>query len=113
MRDPKTPSSEAEVTRETLLEEARQFAIEKGNPGAVVSAIVAKARVTGNIIDRREVGPAGAFDGMTDEETCCGGCAAGARTGHCRFATGQGRRQEVALGERRRPDERPCTRWPR
>jgi hypothetical protein len=68
MRDPKTPSSEAEVTRETLLEEARQFAIEKGNPGAVVSAIVAKARVTGNIIDRREVGPAGAFDGMTDEE---------------------------------------------
>jgi hypothetical protein len=70
MRDPKTPSSEAEVTRETLLAELEeaQFAIEKGNPGAVVSAIVAKARVTGNIIDRREVGPAGAFDGMTDEE---------------------------------------------
>lgn len=66
-----TMGKELEVTKETLLaelEEARQVAYENDQAAAMVSATVAKARITGNIIDRREVGEAGAFDGMTDEE---------------------------------------------
>jgi hypothetical protein len=63
--------SEAHYTRDTLLgylEEARQLAMEKGNPTAVVSATIGMSRVLGLIIDRREVGDAGAFDHLTDEE---------------------------------------------
>jgi hypothetical protein len=66
---------EVEYTREKLLaylEEAREMAVDKGNPDGVTRAVIAMARITGNIIDRREVGPASPFDGMTDEElvTC-------------------------------------------
>jgi hypothetical protein len=58
-------------TRDTLLAylgEARELALDKGNPTAVVSATIGMARVLGLLIDRREVGEAGAFDAMTDEE---------------------------------------------
>jgi phage terminase small subunit len=60
-----------ESTRESLLaelEEARQTARDRGNASAMVSATIGKARVLGLIIDRREVGDAGAFDSLTDEE---------------------------------------------
>jgi hypothetical protein len=50
------------------LEEARTFAKEKSNPSAMVSATMGKAKILGLIIDRREVGDVGAFDGWTDEE---------------------------------------------
>ena len=50
------------------LEEARAIAIDKDNAAAVTSATVAMARILGLIIDRREVGDVGAFDGLTDEE---------------------------------------------
>jgi hypothetical protein len=63
--------SEVHYTREVLLaelEEARQMALDKNQPSAAVSASIGKARVLGLIIDRREVGDAGAFDDMTDKE---------------------------------------------
>jgi hypothetical protein len=63
--------SEMHYTRDTLLAylgEARELALDKGNPTAVVSATIGMARVLGLLIDRREVGEAGAFDAMTDEE---------------------------------------------
>ena len=63
--------SEVHYTREVLLaelEEARQMALDKNQPSAAVSASIGKARVLGLIIDRREVGDAGAFDDMTDEQ---------------------------------------------
>ena len=66
----KKTAKEAEYTRDTLLgylEEARAIALEKGN-AAVVFGDLAMARILGLIIDRREVGDAGAFDDMTDEE---------------------------------------------
>ena len=62
---------EVHYTREVLLaelEEARKMAIKKDQPSAAVSATIGKARVLGLIIDRREVGDVGAFDGLTDEE---------------------------------------------
>ena len=62
---------EIEVTKNSLLaelEESRQFAFEKGQAGAAVAATVAKARITGNIIDRRAVGEASPYDALTDEE---------------------------------------------
>jgi len=64
--------AEVEYTRERLLgmlQRAYDDAIdsERGQ-SAAVSAVAAMARITGQIIDRREVGPANAFDGMTDEE---------------------------------------------
>jgi predicted house-cleaning noncanonical NTP pyrophosphatase (MazG superfamily) len=65
-------AAEVEYTRERLLsmlQRAYDEAIdsERGQ-SAAVAAVVAMARITGQIIDRREVGQAGAFDGMTDEE---------------------------------------------
>ena len=60
-----------EYTRDKLigyLEEARAIAIDKGNSNAVISATLGMARILGLIIDRREVGNAGVFDQMTDEE---------------------------------------------
>jgi hypothetical protein len=53
----------------TMLQDAYDEAIhsEKGQ-SAAVSAVVAMARITGQIIDRREVGDVGAFDGLTDDE---------------------------------------------
>ncbi len=52
----------------TYLEKAMEIAIEKENSVGVTQATVAMARITGQIIDRREVGEVGAFDGLTDEE---------------------------------------------
>ena len=71
------PQSERKVvqqiehTRDSVLaelEEARKMAIKKDQPSAAVSATIGKARVLGLIIDRREVGDVGAFDGFTDEQ---------------------------------------------
>jgi phage terminase small subunit len=60
-----------EYTRDGILaelEEARQMALELKNPSAAWQAAMAKAKILGLIIDRREAGDAGAFDDMTDEE---------------------------------------------
>ena len=60
-----------EYTRDSILaelEEARKMAIKKDQPSAAVSATIGKARVLGLIIDRREVGDVGRFDGFTDEQ---------------------------------------------
>ncbi len=62
---------EIEYTRGRLLgylEKALAIAIDKENSVGVTQATVAMARITGQIIDRREVGEVGAFDAMTDEE---------------------------------------------
>jgi hypothetical protein len=61
-----------EYTRERLLgmlQRAYDDAMksERGQ-SATVSAVVAMARITGQIIDRRKVGDVGAFDGLTDEQ---------------------------------------------
>ena len=50
------------------LEEARQIAKRACNGSAMAMASLGKAKVQGLIIDRREVGDVGAFDGKTDEE---------------------------------------------
>jgi hypothetical protein len=65
--------AEVEYTREHLLamlQRAYDEALDgdKPHPSAAVNAVIGMARITGQIIDRREVSPAGAFDGMTDEE---------------------------------------------
>ena len=60
-----------EYTRDALLselEEARQLALRLGQASAAVAATMGKAKILGLIIDRREVGDVGAFDGLTDEE---------------------------------------------
>jgi hypothetical protein len=60
-----------EYTRDSILaelEEARQMAIELKNPSAAWQAAMAKAKILGLIIDRREVGDVGRFDGFTDEQ---------------------------------------------
>ncbi|MGA8954468.1 MAG: hypothetical protein WB503_03635 [Pseudolabrys sp.] len=49
------------------LEEARQLALKLGQASAAVAATMGKAKIRGLIIDRREVGEAGAFDALTDE----------------------------------------------
>jgi hypothetical protein len=50
------------------LEEARKLALKRGQASAAVAATMGKAKILGLIIDRREVGNAGALDDMTDEE---------------------------------------------
>ena len=50
------------------LEEARRFAIEWKQSGGAWQAAMAKAKILGLVIDRREVGAVGAFDGLTDEQ---------------------------------------------
>jgi len=60
-----------EYTRDNILaelEEARQMALELKNPSAAWASAMAKARILGLIIDRREVGDVGAFDSWTDEQ---------------------------------------------
>jgi hypothetical protein len=60
-----------EYTRDSILaelEEARQMAIKLKNPSAAWQAAMAKAKILGLIIDRREAGDVGAFDALTDEE---------------------------------------------
>jgi hypothetical protein len=62
---------EIEYTREKLLaelESARKVAEKAKNGSAMATATLRKAKILGLIIDRREVGDAGAFDDMTDEE---------------------------------------------
>ncbi len=50
------------------LEEARQLALKLGQASAAAQCSMGKAKITGHIIDRREVGVAGAFDSWTDEQ---------------------------------------------
>jgi hypothetical protein len=60
-----------EYTRDSILaelDEARKMAIELKNPSAAWQAAMAKAKLLGLVIDRREVGNVGPFDDMTDEE---------------------------------------------
>ena len=64
-------AARAEVTVVSLLnelEEARKQAVEINQPSAAVSAIVAKAKVAGLIVDRKEVGKPGEFEGMNVDE---------------------------------------------
>jgi hypothetical protein len=50
------------------LETARLLALKRGQASSAVAATMGKAKILGLIVDRREVGDAGAFDHMTDEE---------------------------------------------
>ena len=64
-------AARAEVTVVSILselEEARKQAVEIGQPSAAVSAIVAKAKVAGLIVERKEVGKPGEFEGMNVDE---------------------------------------------
>jgi hypothetical protein len=64
-------AARAEVSIASLLgelEEARQVALEDNNVSAMTLATMGKAKILGMIIDRREVGNVGAFDGFTDEQ---------------------------------------------
>jgi hypothetical protein len=59
------------VTVETLLAEleaARAKATDLNQLSAAVRATDVKAKISGLLIERVEVGPPGAFDAMTDEE---------------------------------------------
>ena len=59
------------VTVESLLdelEEARKQAVEINQPSAAVSAIVAKGKLAGLVVDRKEVGKPGEFEGMNVDE---------------------------------------------
>jgi phage terminase small subunit len=60
-----------DVTIDSLieeLEEARAKAAEASQPGAMVQATMGKARITGHIVDRKEVGKPGDFESMSLEE---------------------------------------------
>jgi len=64
-------AARAEVTVASILnelEEARKQAVEINQPSAALSAIVAKAKVAGLIVDRKEVGNPGEFEGMNVDE---------------------------------------------
>jgi phage terminase small subunit len=64
-------AARAEVSVASLLAEletARLLALKLGQASAAVAATMGKAKILGLIIDRREVGDAGAFDSLTDEE---------------------------------------------
>src|SRR5262245_40019003 len=50
------------------LEQARKQAAEINQPSAAVSATVAKAKLAGLVVDRKEVGKPGEFDGMNVDE---------------------------------------------
>ena len=50
------------------LEEARQLALSQGQASAAVQASMGKARLTGHVVDRREVGSPGEFAEMSDAE---------------------------------------------
>jgi len=50
------------------LDEARTTALRLGQASAAVAATMGKAKVTGQIIDRAEVGKPGEFDSMTENE---------------------------------------------
>jgi hypothetical protein len=62
---------EVETTRDKILgelEEARQIPKKTRNGSAMPMCLLGKPKVQGLIIDRREIGDVGAFDGKTDEE---------------------------------------------
>ena len=65
-------AARAEVSVASLLAEleiaTRVLALKLGQASAAVQCSMGKAKILGLIIDRREVGDAGAFDDMTDEE---------------------------------------------
>jgi phage terminase small subunit len=64
-------AARAEVTIASLvkeLEDARLLAVERGQASAAVAAIMGKAKVTGQIIDRAEVTTPGEFDGKSVDE---------------------------------------------
>jgi hypothetical protein len=68
---PSPQAIEVEYTREKLLgelEQARVIAEQARNGSAMAMATMGKAKILGLIIDRREVGDAGTFEKMTDEE---------------------------------------------
>ena len=63
--------AEVEQSRERILRElddALALAKRLEMPGPMWQAAMAKAKILGHIIDRREVGEVGAFDALTDEE---------------------------------------------
>jgi len=60
-------AARAEVSVASLLgelEEARLLALKLGQASAAAQCSMGKAKITGHIIDRREVGDVGAFDGF-------------------------------------------------
>jgi hypothetical protein len=64
-------AARAEVTVASLLnelEEARKLAAEINQPSAAVAATLGKAKVAGLIVDRKEVGKPGDFEGMNVDE---------------------------------------------
>jgi hypothetical protein len=64
-------AARAQVTVESILDEledARKQAAEINQPSAAVSATVAKAKLAGLIVDRKEVGKPGEFEGMNVDE---------------------------------------------
>ena len=61
----------ADVTEESLLdelEEARISAAENKQSGAMVAATMGKAKLTGLVVDRKEVGQPGDFERMNETE---------------------------------------------
>jgi hypothetical protein len=50
------------------LDQAREMAVERGQASAAVAATMGKAKITGQIVDRAEVGQPGDFSTMSDEE---------------------------------------------
>jgi phage terminase small subunit len=61
----------AVVTAETILgelEQARLLALEMRQPGAMVAASMGRAKIAGLVIDKKEVGAAGEFDHMSNDE---------------------------------------------
>jgi hypothetical protein len=61
----------ANVTEESILdelEEARQVANKEGQSAAMVSASVAKAKLVGLMVERKEIGDAGEFKAMSEAE---------------------------------------------
>jgi len=64
-------AAHAEVTIASLvreLDEARIEALRLGQASAAVAATMGKAKITGQIIDRAEVGQPGEFASMTEDE---------------------------------------------
>ena len=67
----KKSAEEAAVTAASILRdlgEVQKRAMKRGQNSAAVQALMGKAKLMGLIIDRREVGPVGAFEAMTDKQ---------------------------------------------
>ncbi len=61
-------AARAEVSVASLVQEfdeARNLALERGQASAAVAATMGKAKITGLMVERAEVGNAGEFDAMT------------------------------------------------